>query len=117
MTFVMTLCVILLSVIMILLFALSVIRHLICGKKYNWFLNLNLIYEGRKWFIYFNAGKTQLVSFNRSNNTGAINVKMDVSVLEEKSYFKMQWLAFCSKLDRGSYIISISKGSSKKLEP
>ena len=32
----------------------------------------------------FNAGKTQLVSFDRSNNTGGIDVKMDGSVLEEK---------------------------------
>ena len=28
--------------------------------------------------------ETQLVSFDRSNNTGAIDVKMDGSVLEEK---------------------------------
>ena len=39
---------------------------------------------GRKWFVDFNAGKTQLVSFDRSNNTGAIDVKMDGYVLEEK---------------------------------
>ena len=39
---------------------------------------------GRKWFVDFNAGKTQLVLFDRSNNTGAIDVKMDWSVLEEK---------------------------------
>ena len=39
----------------------------------------------RKWLIDFNAGKTQLVLFDWSNNTGAINVKMDWSVLEEKS--------------------------------
>ena len=44
---------------------------------------------GRKWLVYFNAGKTQLVSFDQSNNTGAIDVKMDGSVLEEKSSFKM----------------------------
>ena len=31
------------------------------------------------------AGKTQLVSFDQSNNTFAIDVKMDGSVLEEKS--------------------------------
>ena len=37
---------------------------------------------GRKWDIDFNVGKTQLVSFNWSNNTGAIDVKMDGSVLE-----------------------------------
>ena len=37
--------VILLSMLMILLSILSVIKHLICGSNYNWFLNLNLIYE------------------------------------------------------------------------
>ena len=37
---------------------------------------------GKKWFVDFNAGKTQLVSFDQSNNTGAIDVKMDGSVLE-----------------------------------
>ena len=37
--------------------------------------------RGRKWLVDFNAGKTQLVSFDRSKNTGAIDVKMDGSVL------------------------------------
>ena len=32
---------------------------------------------GRKWLVDFSAGKTQLVSFDWSNNTGAIYVKMD----------------------------------------
>ena len=32
---------------------------------------------GRKWLVEFNAGKTQMVSFDCSNNTGAIDVKMD----------------------------------------
>ena len=32
---------------------------------------------GRKWLLDFNAEKTQLVSFNQSNNTGAIDLKMD----------------------------------------
>ena len=31
---------------------------------------------GRKWLVDFNAGKTQLVSFDRSKNLGAIDVKM-----------------------------------------
>ena len=44
---------------------------------------------GRKWLVDFKVGKTQLVSFDWSNNTGAIDVKMDESVLEEKSSFKM----------------------------
>ena len=39
----------------------------------------------RKWLVDFNAGKIQLVSFDRPNNTGAIDVKMDGPVLEEKS--------------------------------
>ena len=38
----------------------------------------------KKWLVDFNAGKTQLVSFDRSNNTGANDVKMDGSVIEEK---------------------------------
>ena len=36
---------------------------------------------GRKWFVDFSAGKTQLVSFEQSNNTGAIDTEMDGSVL------------------------------------
>ena len=44
---------------------------------------------GRKWLVDFNAGKIQLVSFDWSNNTGAIHMKMDGSVFEEKSSFKM----------------------------
>ena len=70
---------------------------------------------GRKWLVDFNAGKTQLFSFDQSNDTGAIDLKMDESVLEEKSSFKMLGLTFSSKLDWGSYIISIAKTASKKI--
>ena len=52
----------------------------------------------RKWLVDFNAGKTQLVSFDRSKNTGAIDV-IDGSVLAEKTSFKMLGLTFSSKLD------------------
>ena len=69
----------------------------------NWLLILNLIYEtldwGKKWLADFSAGKTQLVSFDRSNNTGSIDVKMDGPVLEEKSSFEMLGLTFSSNLD------------------
>ena len=41
---------------------------------------------------------------------------MDGSVLQEKSSFKMLGLTFSSKLDWGSYIISIAKSVSKKIE-
>ena len=53
----------------------------------------------RKWPVDFNAGITELVSFDQSNTTGAIDVKMDRSVLEEKSSVEMLGLTFSSKLD------------------
>ena len=40
---------------------------------------------------------------------------MDGSVLEKKLFFKMLKLTFSSKLDWGSYMISITKSSSKKI--
>ena len=40
---------------------------------------------------------------------------MGGSILEEKSSFKMLGLTFSSKLDWGSYIISIAKTTSKKI--
>ena len=70
---------------------------------------------GRKWLVDFNAGKTQLVSFDQSKNTGATDVKMNGSVLEEKTSFKMLGLAFSSKLDWGSYIVPVAKTASKKI--
>ena len=70
---------------------------------------------GRKWLVDFNAGKNRLVSFDRSRNNVAIDVKMDGSVLEKKSSFKMLGLTFSSKLDWGSYIISIAINVSKKI--
>ena len=69
----------------------------------------------KKWLVDFNAGKTQMVSCDLSNNNGSIDVKMNGSVLEEKSSFKMLGLTLSSKLDRGSYIISIAKIASKKI--
>ena len=57
---------------------------------------------GKKWLVDFNAGKSQLVSFNRSNNNGSIDVKMDGFVLEEKSSFKVFGLTCSSKLDWSS---------------
>ena len=116
MTFLMMLSLILLSMLMMLLSTLNVIRHLICGSNSNWLLNLNLTYEtvdwGRKWLVDFNAGKIQLVWFDPSKNTG---VKMDGSVLEEKTSFKMLGLTFSCKLDWVSYIVSIAKTAFKKI--
>ena len=79
MTFLMMLSVILLSILMILLS--------MCDQASDLWQQLQLASEhesdlrdtvdwGKKWLVDFNAGKTQLVSFDRSNNTGSIDVKM-----------------------------------------
>ena len=47
--------------------------------------------------------------------TGAIDVKMDGSLLEEKPAFITLGLSFSSKLHWGSYIISIAKTASQKI--
>ena len=73
------------------------------------------IYLRRKWLVALSAGKSRLVSFDRSNNTVAIDMKMDGSVLGEISSFKMLGLSFSFKLDWGSYIISIAKTAPKKI--
>ena len=38
----------------------------------------------KKWLVDFNAGKTQMISFDLSSDTDSIDMKMDVSVLEKK---------------------------------
>ena len=48
-------------------------------------------------------------------NATGFDVKMDGSVLDVKSSFKMLGLNFSSKLGWGSYIISIAKTASKKI--
>ena len=119
MTLLMMLSVILVSMLIILLYSK-------CNQASDLWQQLELASElesdlqdtvdwGRKWFVDFKARKTQLVSFDRSKNTGAIDVKMDGSVLEEKTYFKMLGLSFFSKLDWGSYIVSTAKTASKKI--
>ena len=70
---------------------------------------------GRKWLLDFNAGKTQLVMFDRSNNIDTVDVKVDGSVLEEKSSFKIMGFTFSSKLHWDFYIIFIAKTYSKKI--
>ena len=72
---------------------------------------------GRKWLVDFNAGKTQPVSSDRSSSTGANDVIMDCSVIEEKSFFKILELTFSSKLDWSSYISLLLKLPPRKLEP
>ena len=103
----MMLSVILLFMLMMLLCTSSVIKYLICSNNQRWLLNLNLIYDAMLTGAGrgdFNGGETQLFSFDRSYNIGAIDVKTDGFVLEEKSSFKMLGLSFSFKLNWGSYI-------------
>ena len=102
----MILSIILLDIMMILLSNLHVIRHLICELQSNLKDTVNW---GRKWLVDINAGEIQLVLFDWSNDTGAIDVEIDGSVLEKKLSLKMLGLTFFSKLDWVSYIISIGK--------
>ena len=92
-TFLMMLSVILLSMLMILLSTLNVIRHLICGNKWDWYLNLNLIYAkrglGQEVACWFQCCKNSTSFVWPFNNTDAIDMKMDGSVLEGKQSFKM----------------------------
>ena len=71
---------------------------------------------GRKWCVDFNAGKTQLVALEWSYYTGAIDVKIDGSVLQEKSYFRRLGLTFSSKLEWALLLSLLLKLSPRKLE-
>ena len=50
---------------------------------------LDTIDWSKKQLVDFGCGKYSIDSFDRSNNTGAICIKMDGSVLKEKSSFKI----------------------------
>ena len=59
----------------------------------------------------------QFVLFNWSNTTVATDVKMDESVLEEKSSFKMLGLSFLSKLEWALTLSLLIKLPPRKYEP
>ena len=72
---------------------------------------------GRKRLVDLSAGKTQLILFDWSNNSGAIDIKINVSVLEEKSYFKMLMWTFYSKWTGVLTFTLLLKLPPRKLEP
>ena len=53
----------------------------------------------RKKLVSFNAGKTQLVLFDWSNNIGGFDIIIDGSALDKKLSFKMLRLTFSLKLN------------------
>ena len=63
----------------------------------------------RKLLVDFDVGKAQHVTFDRSNNSCGIDLKMD------GSSSNMLGLSFLSKLDWGSCIVSMAKITSKKI--
>ena len=71
---------------------------------------------GKKWLVDFNNGKTQLVLFDQSNSNGSIDVKINGSVSEEKSSFKMLGLTFSSELDWVLTLSLLLKMPPRKLE-
>ena len=73
------------------------------------------VYWDRKWVVPFSARTTQLDSFDPSRNNGAIDVKMDGSVFEEKLSFKILGLSFSSRLDWSYYNTSVAQSVSKKI--
>ena len=65
--------------LMILFFTLSVMRSLEVSE-----LESNLVDTvdwGTKWLVDFSSGKAQIVSFDWAHNAGAIDLKMDRSVI------------------------------------
>ena len=106
MTFLMVLSAIFLSMLMILLSTQNEIKHLICGLIYSW--RWNWIWSTRhcglkrKWHVDFNDEKTQFISFDKSINTGGIDVKINASVPDENHLLIWWVLCFSSKLDCGS---------------
>ena len=74
-----------------------------------------LVDLNRKWLVDFNAGKTLLVLFERSNKTGAFDVEIDWSFHEGKSSFKMLGCLFLLNWIEVLYIISIAHTASEKI--
>ena len=104
----------------VLLSVLTLLSNRKCDQASGLQKQLELAYElesglqytvdwGRKCHVDFNARKIQLVSFDGCYNTGAIDVKMNGSVLDEKSFFKMLGLTFSSKLDKDSALFLLLK--------
>ena len=60
---------------------------------------LDTVDWGKKRLVDFDDGKNNIYFFNWSKSSVAIDVKMDESILEEKSSSKILGVAFLSKLD------------------
>ena len=68
---------------------------------------------GRKYLVYFSTVKTQLVSFDQSNNISPIDVRMVGYILKEKSWGSLTLLNWIRALT----LAVLLKLPSRKLEP
>ena len=82
---------------MVLISSQNVIRFVISGKSLR--LASDLESDIMDVLNNLNIGKTQLISFDVSRNSGVIDLKIDGSILDEKSSLTCE----------NSYIISIAK--------
>lgn len=69
-----------------------------------------------KRLAHFNTEKSKIVLVDRPNNSIATDVGMDEFILEINSSFKILGLPFLTELGWVSYIDSIAKTVSKKIE-
>ena len=83
---------------------LNMIGLLICGNSLSWLLEYKC--DTTKWLFNMNNGKTRSILFDRSSNSRVNNLKNGLACTWWKSSY------FSSKLDRVSYIVSISKSAS-----
>ena len=97
--------------------------YFICDQASNLWQQLQLASEfesnfadwSNKWLVDFNAGKNELVLFDQSYTSGAIDAKMNGPVLDEESFDMLRLSSFFT-LDWGSCRVSIAKTASKKIE-
>ena len=80
---------------------------------WTWIWSVRHCRLGQKVACWFQCWKTQVLLFDPSTNTGAIDMKM--GLFFRKSSFKIQGLNFSFKLDWASYIISIVKTATPKI--
>ena len=76
-----------------------------------------LIWSGRKQLLDFNARKTQLVLFDCSNNTGAVDVKMDGLFLRKINLLRFWGWLLLSNWIGALTLFLLLKLPPRKLEP
>ena len=89
-------------------------QHLICGNNLNWLLNLNLIYETLWTEVRSGLLISMLSWFHLTSLITMVLLMWKWMGLLRKNQ-KMLGLTFSSRLDWGSYMISIGKTACKNI--